>query len=57
MDNTEMKKKLDAVYRALSTMPISGDYVEVMASVRIQLRKIYAELEKECTKDVAEHGE
>lgn len=57
MDNTEMKKKLDAVYRALSTVPVSGDYVEVMASVRIQLRKIYAELEKECTKDVAEHGE
>lgn len=38
---TPVQKELDQAYRLLSTLPVSGDAVEVVASVRMRLRKAY----------------
>lgn len=54
---TPVQQELDQAYRLLSTLPVSGDAVEVVASVRMRLRKAYelaAAKEKEDKED--KHG-
>lgn len=41
----EIMKELDAIYKTVSSIPVTGDAVDAMAVVRAKLRKIYAELE------------
>lgn len=43
MDN--ILKDLDAVFRLISSIPVTGEAVDVMATARNTLRKVYAELE------------
>ena len=42
----ETIKELEAAFKLLSTVAVSGDAVDVMAMVRNKLRKIHAELKK-----------
>lgn len=42
---TDILKKLDEAFRLLSTIPVSHDNVEVMATAKAKLRAVYAELE------------
>lgn len=54
----EMKKALEEIFDLTSSIPVSGQYVDVMASVRSKLRLTYklaetAEAEK---KEVPENG-
>ena len=43
----ELLNELAVVYRMISNIPVSGDAVDMMATARAKLRKVYAELEKE----------
>ena len=40
----ETMKKLDEAFKLLSTISVSGDAVDVMAAVRVKLRKVYNDL-------------
>ena len=42
----EILKDLDSVFRLISSVPVSGDSVDIMATARNKLRKAYAELTK-----------
>lgn len=46
----ELKEKLNKVYNLLSTIPVSGDSVEVMAAARELLREAHR-LAMEAVKD------
>ena len=37
---------LNTAFKAISSIPVTGDSVDAMAVARAQLRKVYAELEK-----------
>lgn len=50
----EIQKELDQAYRLLATLPVRGDNVEIMASIRQQLRRAYALAEAKDKGD--EHG-
>lgn len=50
----EIQKELDQAYRLLATLPVRGDNVEIMASIRQQLRRAYALAESKDKGD--EHG-
>ena len=39
-------KELDYAFRIISTIPVSGDNVEIMAAAKAKLRAAYAELSK-----------
>ena len=41
---SEILKKLDSVFKMVSTIPVSGDSVEIMAAAKNSLREIYAEI-------------
>lgn len=46
----ELKKEMDAAYRLISAIPVSGDMIEVMSEARRHLRaayKIAEDMEKE----------
>ena len=40
-------KELDSAFRIISTIPVSGDNVEIMAAAKAKLRAVYAELSKQ----------
>lgn len=40
----EILKELDSVFKMISTIPVSGDSVEVMAAAKNELRKVYAKV-------------
>ena len=42
----ELMKEINAVYQAISSIPVTGDAVDTMAVSRAKLRKVYAELKK-----------
>ena len=42
----EIMKYLEAAFKATSAIPVTGDAVDVLAVVRANLRKAYAEAEK-----------
>ena len=46
---TDLQKEINGAYNTLAAIPISGDYVEVMAAAREYLRRAYklAGLERE----------
>ena len=43
----ELLKELEVAYRMLSNIPVSGDAVDMMATARAKLRKVYAELKEQ----------
>ncbi len=42
----DILKDLDAAFRLISAIPVSGDAVDMMATARNKLRAVYAELQK-----------
>ena len=42
----ELLKRLETAYRMISYIPVSGDAVDMMATARSNLRKVYAELKE-----------
>lgn len=40
----EILKDLDMAFNAISSIPVSGDYVDSMAVARAKLRNVYAKL-------------
>ena len=42
----EIMKDLETAFKATSAIPVTGDAVDVLAVVRANLRKAYAEAEK-----------
>ena len=42
----EIKKEIEAVYKIISGIPVTGDSVDAVAVVRSKLRNVFAELEK-----------
>lgn len=42
----EMVKELEFAYRMISSIPVSGDAVDIMAAAKAKLRKVLAELDK-----------
>lgn len=56
----EVKKHLDTAFQLISTVPVKGDAVEVMAAARANLRAAYQLLDKQKepeTKDPEEVSE
>ena len=43
----EVKKHLDTAFQLISTVPVKGDAVEVMAAARANLRAAYQLLDKQ----------
>lgn len=42
----ELLKELAIAYRMISSIPVSGDAVDMMATARAKLRKVCSELEQ-----------
>lgn len=42
----EIMNSINAAFKAISSIPVSGDSVDAMAVARAQLRKAYSDLEK-----------
>lgn len=42
----ELLEELDAAFRMISSVPVTGDAIDVIASARGKLRHVYAELKK-----------
>lgn len=42
----EVKKDLDETYRLISSIPVRGESVDLMAAARAKLRKVYDSIEK-----------
>ncbi len=38
---TDIQKKIDQAFKLVSAIPVSGDGVDIMASVRLRLRDAY----------------
>lgn len=51
----EVKKELDEIYRMISSIPVQGEAVELMAAARAKLRKAYASIEQ-MGKEVKNNG-
>lgn len=41
----EILKELDTAYKLISSLPVCGDAVDIIADARARLRKVYTELE------------
>lgn len=41
-EKTELQKEIDGAYQILASIPVSGDFVEVMAAARQKLRSAYS---------------
>lgn len=50
----EILRDLNAAFKAISTIAVSGDAVDAMAVARTKLRKVYADLEKYSMEEKAE---
>lgn len=55
---SKVLEELDAVFRLISTIPVSGESVDAMAAARAKLRRVYAELDKppKTAEEVVEDG-
>lgn len=42
----DILQEIDAIYQAVSSIPVTGDAVDTMAVTRAKLRKVYADLKK-----------
>lgn len=42
----EIMNSINTAFKAISSIPVTGDSVDAMAVARAQLRKVYADLEK-----------
>jgi hypothetical protein len=42
----EIMNSINTAFKAISSIPVTGDSVDAMAVARAQLRKAYADLEK-----------
>lgn len=38
--------ELDVIFKMISTIPVSGDSVEIMATAKNKLRQVYAEVKQ-----------
>lgn len=47
----ELLKELDIAYRMISSIPVSGDAVDMMATARSKIRKVAAELKEKSEVD------
>lgn len=47
----EMVQELEFAYRMISSIPVSGDAVDMMASARAKLRKVSAALKEAALKE------
>ena len=52
----QILKNLDSAFRMISSIPVTGEHVDIMAAARNNLRKAYAEIEKLNTKEETENG-
>lgn len=50
----EVLKELEYVFRAISSIPVTNDSIDIMAVARAKLRNIYAQL-KNISKDKEEN--
>lgn len=48
-------QEINAIYQAVSTIPVTGDAVDTMAVARAKLRKVYTEL-KTMSEEVSDDG-
>lgn len=46
MDYDDLLSEVDSVFKMISSIPVSGDAIDVFAVARSKLRNIHAELEK-----------
>lgn len=54
----EVRKEIQDAWRLLSTLPVSGDAVDVLAACRMALRRAYAAAQNaECRKEEQESGQ
>lgn len=51
----ELIKDIESVFQLISSVPVSGESVDVMAAARNKLRKIHADLNRK-SKEVAQNG-
>lgn len=42
----DILQKIDLAFRLISSVPVSGDSVDIISAARNNLRTVYAELEK-----------
>lgn len=42
----EIKRNIDEAYRLISSIPVQGEAVDLMAAARAKLRKAYASIEQ-----------
>jgi hypothetical protein len=42
----ELMEELDAAYRMMSSVPVTGDAIDLIAAARAKLRHVCSELEK-----------
>jgi hypothetical protein len=57
MNMDELVKDLEFAYRMISNIPVSGDAVDMMASARAKLRKVFVELKAKEQKEGDSNGE
>lgn len=43
--------EINSIYQTVSSIPVTGDAVDVMAVVRAKLRKVHADLKEKCKED------
>lgn len=53
----EIMKELDAVFRLISSVPVTGESVDIMAAARSKLRKAYNDIDRieKARNEVAKH--
>lgn len=39
-------KEIDSIFKMISSVPVTGDAIDVMAAARAKLRRIHGELQK-----------
>lgn len=52
----KLKTHLDKAFQYISKLPVSGEAVDLMALVRMELRSAWAEVEKMTVKEGSEDG-
>lgn len=53
----ELRKEVDAIYRMISSLSVSGDAVDIIAAVRAKLKRVHGELAKLDVKSEGAHEE
>lgn len=52
----EVKKLLDEAFRLISSVPVTGDNVDIMAAARNKLRAVYRALDEDKKDEVKDDG-